>query len=65
MKPTIRTTIHIRRDDEEIFSKLSQLGFGEFVSDMMNEHGPDYIDNKVKAEVKKLEKIRLMFKEVI
>ena len=56
MKPTKRTTIHIRRDDEQIFSTLSQLNFGEFVSDMMKEHGPKYFDAKVKAQVEKLKK---------
>jgi len=58
MNPTKRTTIHIRRSDEEIFSKLSQLeNFGEFVSDMMNRYGPEYIDAKVKTKVEKLEKL--------
>lgn len=57
MNPIKRTTIHIRRADEKIFSKLSQLNFGEFVSDMMQEYGQEYFDAKVKAEVEKLEKL--------
>jgi len=57
MKEPKRTTIHIRRADEKIFSKLSNLNFGEFVSDMMNEHGPEYFSAKVKAEVEKLKKL--------
>jgi len=58
---TIRTSIHIRRADEEIFHKISKLDFGNgigvFVSDMMNEHGLDYVDKKVQEEIKKLNKI--------
>jgi len=57
MKPTMRTTIHIRRDDEKIFSKLSELNFGEFVSDMMNLHGPEYFADKVRDQIRKLNKL--------
>jgi len=61
MNPTKRTSIHIRRADEEIFLKISKLDFGNgigvFVSDMMNKYGQEYIDAKVKSQVEKLEKL--------
>jgi len=52
----VRTAIHIRRADEETFRNLSKLhyGFGRFVSDMMNKYGVDYIDAKVREQVKEL-----------
>jgi len=57
MKP-LRTSIHIRRADEEIFLKISKLDFGNgigvFVSDMMNKHGQDYIEKKVQEQIDKL-----------
>ena len=56
MKP-IRTSIHIRRDDEEIFLKISHLNFGEFVSYMMNKHGESWIIDQVEEQVKKLNKL--------
>jgi len=57
MKEPKRTTIHIRRADEEIFIKLSQLNFGEFVSDMMNEHGPFYIEVKAEEQIERMNKL--------
>jgi len=55
--PIVQTSVHIRRKDEKIYNKLSQFVFSEFVSDMMNQHGPEYFAAKVKAEVEKLEKL--------
>jgi len=59
MNKIVRTAIHIRRADEEIFRNLSKLhyGFGRFVSDMMNQYGSDYIDTKVREQVKELNKL--------
>jgi len=59
MNKPLRTSIHIRRADEEIFLKISHLnyGFGQFVSDMMNKHGQEYVETKVEEQVKELNKL--------
>ena len=57
MKEPKRTMIHIRRKDEEIFSKLSQLNFSEFVSDMMQAHGPLYIEVKAEEQIERMNKL--------
>lgn len=53
----MKTSVHIRQVDEEIYKKLSQLNFGLFISDMMQKHGQDYIDDKVEKQVKELNKL--------
>ena len=59
MNKPLRTSIYIRRADEDMFHKISKLpnGFGRFVADMMNQHGPEYIAIKAKEQVKELNKL--------
>lgn len=59
MNKPLRTSIHIRRADEDIFRNISRLhyGFGQFVADMMRKYGPDYVADKVKEQVEELNKL--------
>lgn len=43
----MRTTLQIRKADEQIFDKVRQFNFSKFVSEMMHKHGQSWIDEQV------------------
>ncbi len=45
----MRTTLQIRKADEQIYSKLSQFNFSKFVSEMLHAHGQEWINKEVKS----------------
>ena len=47
MTKPVRTSIQIRKADQEIYHKVSQFNFSGFISDMLNKYGQDYVDVKL------------------
>jgi len=47
MKKLTRTTLQIRKADVQIYSKIQQFNFSKFVSEMMHNHGPDWINEQL------------------
>jgi len=47
MKKLIRTTLQIRKADEQIFDKVRKFNFSQFVSEMMHSHGQDWINEQL------------------
>jgi len=47
----MRTTLQIRKADEQIYTKLKQFNFSKFVSEMFQAHGQKYINRE--AEILK------------
>lgn len=43
----MRTTLQIRKSDEQIFEKVRQFNFSKFVSEMMHRHGQKWVDEQV------------------
>jgi len=43
----MRTTLQIRKADEQIYSKLSQFNFSKFVSEMLQEHGQEWMNREI------------------
>jgi len=43
----MRTTLQIRKADEQIFEKVRQFNFSKFVSEMMHRHGQKWVDEQI------------------
>ncbi len=43
----MRTTLQIRKADEQIFNKVRNFNFSKFVSEMMHSHGQDWINEQL------------------
>ncbi len=43
----MRTTLQIRKADEQIFDKVRKFNFSKFVSEMMHSHGQDWINEQL------------------
>ena len=55
MNKPVRTSVQIRKADQEIYRKVSQFNFSGFISDMLNQYGQEYVDTRVQ-ELTKLTK---------
>ena len=52
MNKPLRTTLQIRRADEEIYKKVAQFNFSGFISEMLSRYGQLYIDARVQELTK-------------
>lgn len=48
VKKPVRTSLQIRRSDEEIYHKVNKFNFSEFISDALNNYGLVYANKKAK-----------------
>ncbi len=56
MNRPVRTCITIRKADVEIYKRVKQFNFSEFVSNMFREHGQEYVYEKMQKLSKLVDK---------